>query len=204
MIVIIAKNFCPIFALVILNYLIIYHLRLEVPHWVKFVVDFILSVAALSSINIFITITSHNTVEWAGTFFSNIIIFIVIENLYSEKISRIAMRTQSMTRHELMRYKYEALKAQFDPHFLFNSLNILYSFIPVNPEKSQQYVLKLAQIYRYILDQGDKSEVTLREEMKFLQSYIDILCIRYKDSFRVEMSNLAPYYERKIIPYTLQ
>lgn len=204
MVVIIGKNFCPIFALVLINYLIVYHFRLSAPHWLKFVVDFVLSVLALSSINLFITFTSHRGVEWAGTFFSDIIILIAIENLHSEKVSRMALRTQAMTRHELMRYKYEALKAQFDPHFLFNSLNILYSFIPIDPEKSQQYVLKLSAIYRYILDQGDKSEVSLHEEMKFLQSYIDILRIRYKDSFKVEITNVSPYFDEKIIPNTLQ
>lgn len=127
-----------------------------------------------------------------------------MENLYSEKKSKMALRTQAMTRHELMHYKYEALKAQFDPHFLFNSLNILYSFIPVNPVKSQQYVLKLSQIYRYILDKGDKSEVTVREEINFIQSYIEILCIRYNDAFKVDIRNIEPYYDQKIIPFTLQ
>lgn len=204
MVMIMAKNFCPIFTLVVINYFIVYHFHLSTPHWVKFLIDFILSVAALISVDLFITFTSHRPVEWAGTFFSDIIIFIAMENLYSEKKSRMALRTQAMTRHELMRYKYEALKAQFDPHFLFNSLNILYSFIPVNPVKSQQYVLKLSQIYRYILDKGDKSEVTVREEINFIQSYIEILCIRYNDSFKVDIHNIEPYYDRKIIPFTLQ
>lgn len=204
MVISVAKNFCPIFILVIANYLIVYHFTLSVPRWTKFIIDFLCSVGVLVSINLFITFTSHSSVEWAGTLFSDIIIFIAIENLHSEKISKIALRQQALIRHELMRYKYESLKNQFDPHFLFNSLNILYSFIHIDPKMSQQYVLKLSQIYRYILNQYDKNEITLKEELNFLDSYIEILKLRYKDSLNIKINNITPYYECKIISLSLQ
>ncbi|MBT8260546.1 MAG: histidine kinase, partial [Bacteroidia bacterium] len=63
--------------------------------------------------------------------------------------------------------KFDALKNQLDPHFLFNSLNVLSSLIDENPESAQDFTTALSKVYRYVLEQKNKDLVTVDEELKF-------------------------------------
>src|SRR5690606_20896931 len=61
--------------------------------------------------------------------------------------------------------QFESLKNQIDPHFLFNSLNVLSSLIEENPENAQRFTTSLSKIYRYVLEQRDKEVVSVQEEL---------------------------------------
>lgn len=198
-----AINFFPLLFLVCVNYLIVFKLKVT-RHWIKYAIDSILSFIALILLNLSFILISGMPVEWAGTVFSNVLILVFIESLYYEKVSRDMVEQQALAKQEILRYQFEALKAQVDPHFLFNSLNILYSIIPPQEDKTRDYVLNLSRIYRYTLNQSDKTEVTLKEELSFLESYMDIMRIRYNNNFNVEIKGIESYEERLIIPYTLQ
>lgn len=197
-------NFVPILFLVVVNYLVIYRYPIRVVNWMKFLLDMAIAMTALAVLNTIFKLTTGENVEYAGTVFSNLLIIVGFESLYYEKKSRLAMMQQALSQQEILRYQYEALKAQVNPHFLFNSLNILYSFISVDTERSKEYVLHLSRIYRYILSQADRMEVSVGEELTFLHSYTDILAIRFNELFKVEISNTEPYREQRLIPYTLQ
>src|SRR6056297_198173 len=96
-----------------------------------------------------------------------------------------------------------ALKNQIDPHFLFNSLNSLTSLIREN-KPATQFVNKLSHMYRYILQSGDSDMVTLKEELKFLESYTYLMQTRYRDRFTIDI-NIEPHYlEQEIPPLALQ
>ncbi len=107
---------------------------------------------------------------------------------------------------EILRVKYQQLRAQVNPHFLFNSLNILISLINSNPNKATEFTKKLASIYRYLLS-NDKQEVVLfSEELKFTQQYAQILNIRYGEGIKI---NIPPITDvaitsMRIIPTALQ
>ena len=60
--------------------------------------------------------------------------------------------------------QFESLKNQIDPHFLFNSLNVLSSLIEENPDNAQKFTTSLSKIYRYVLEQKDKELVSVAEE----------------------------------------
>ena len=79
--------------------------------------------------------------------------------------------------------KYNALESKLDPHFLFNSLNILNGIIAEN-KNGQLYVEQLANIYRYIL--GNKKIIELKEELEFTKSYVYLMQIRYNQNIKVE------------------
>ncbi|UWX55222.1 histidine kinase [Maribacter litopenaei] len=79
-----------------------------------------------------------------------------------------------------------ALKNQIDPHFLFNSLNSLTSLIRDN-KPATQFVNKLSHMYRYILQSGDSNLVTVREELKYLESYAYLIETRYRDRFKLNI-----------------
>lgn len=79
----------------------------------------------------------------------------------------------------------KVLQAQVDPHFLFNSLNILDILIPVNPEKAQQFTKKLAALYRYMIRHKDEDVVSLLDEWEFCKDYLFLIKQRFNGLFPV-------------------
>lgn len=96
-----------------------------------------------------------------------------------------------------------ALKNQIDPHFLFNSLNSLTSLIRDN-EPATQFVKKLSYMYRYILQSGDSDLVSVKDELKFLESYTYLMSTRYRDRFAIDIQIEEPYLSMEIPPLALQ
>jgi sensor histidine kinase YesM len=98
----------------------------------------------------------------------------------------------------------QALKAQINPHFLFNTLNTIAALIPVDPEKAETTVHDLADLFRYTLDTVERQFVPLSEELHFLDRYLSIERVRFGDRLRVER-NIAPESKKaKIPPLILQ
>ena len=83
--------------------------------------------------------------------------------------------------------KFESLKNQLDPHFLFNSLNVLSSLIEENPENAQKFTTSLSKIYRYVLEQRDKELVSVDEELRFAKTYMNLLKMRFENSITFEL-----------------
>ncbi|WP_299211454.1 2TM domain-containing protein [uncultured Aquimarina sp.] len=100
--------------------------------------------------------------------------------------------------------KFAALKNQLDPHFLFNSLNVLTSLIDENPRMAQKFTTSLSKVYRYVLEQKDKELVTIDEELKFAKTYMTLLKLRFEDSIIFEMPESASNPEAKVVPLSLQ
>ncbi|MFC3159978.1 Histidine kinase [Chryseobacterium arachidis] len=100
--------------------------------------------------------------------------------------------------------QFESLKNQLDPHFLFNSLNVLSSLIDENPKQAQKFTASMSKIYRYVLEQKDKELVTVEDELEFAKTYCDLLKTRFEDSvdfiFDVEKEDLR----RFVVPLSLQ
>jgi two-component system, LytTR family, sensor kinase len=100
--------------------------------------------------------------------------------------------------------KFDALKNQLDPHFLFNSLNVLTSLIEENPINAQKFTTSLSKVYRYVLEQKDKELVTVDEELQFAKTYMSLLKMRFEDSIIFEMPDKASNPESKVVPLSLQ
>jgi len=98
----------------------------------------------------------------------------------------------------------DTLKSQISPHFLFNSLNALSSLIHTDEEKAVRFVDELAIIFRYVLNNKDKELVPLRAEIDFLNAYLYLLKIRFRDNLQVQMRIPAQYLTASIPPLTLQ
>lgn len=89
-------------------------------------------------------------------------------------------------RNENLTSKYESLKSQLDPHFLFNSLNVLTNLVYADADKSARFIKQLSEVYRYVLEVRNKELVPLEEELKFVESYLYLQQIRFGDKLRVE------------------
>jgi hypothetical protein len=100
--------------------------------------------------------------------------------------------------------QFDALKNQLDPHFLFNSLNVLTSLIDENPENAQKFTTALSKIYRYVLEQKNKELVNIEEELKFARIYVSLLKMRFEESIIFEMPEKVTNAEAKVIPLSLQ
>lgn len=100
--------------------------------------------------------------------------------------------------------KFESLKNQIDPHFLFNSLNVLSSLIEENPENAQQFTTSLSKIYRYVLEQKDKELVTVSEELAFAKTYMRLLKMRFENSITFELPTDYENSDAKVVPLSLQ
>lgn len=100
--------------------------------------------------------------------------------------------------------KFESLKNQIDPHFLFNSLNVLSSLIEENPENAQRFTTSLSKIYRYVLEQKDKELVTVSEELAFAKTYMNLLKMRFENSITFELPDHFDNSEAKVVPLSLQ
>ncbi len=100
--------------------------------------------------------------------------------------------------------KFESLKNQIDPHFLFNSLNVLSSLIEENPESAQKFTTSLSKIYRYVLEQKDKELVSVQEELDFAKTYMNLLKMRFENSISFSLPENYENNEAKVVPLSLQ
>jgi sensor histidine kinase YesM len=117
---------------------------------------------------------------------------------------RNELAAQREKRH-LAEYRYMALKNQVNPHFLFNSLNILDSIVQDGDQDgASRYIHKLAGIYRYMLQHDGEKLVRLDEEIKFVTMYYELLKIRFPEGFSVEQDIRPEDRMRMIVPCTLQ
>lgn len=102
-------------------------------------------------------------------------------------------------------YRYFKLKHQVNPHFLFNSLNILDCLVcEEKTEQASTYIHKLAGLYRYMLKTEEEKLVTLEEELNFASQYYDLLKVRFPEGLRMEVSVPEELKSRYVIPCALQ
>lgn len=100
--------------------------------------------------------------------------------------------------------KFDALKNQLDPHFLFNSLNVLTSLIDEDPHQAQKFTTSLSKVYRYVLEQKNKDLVSVDEELQFARTYVKLLKMRFEDSIILDIPEKSINPEAKIVPLSLQ
>lgn len=115
---------------------------------------------------------------------------------------RIVAINEERLKQEAIQLRYDALKGQVNPHFLFNSLSVLSSLIDTDQLKAKQFIQQFSDIYRYVLDQKDKELVALDDEIRFVKSYINLHRMRHGESLRVSIAidDSSGY----IVPLSLQ
>ncbi|MBL0743870.1 sensor histidine kinase [Chryseolinea lacunae] len=98
--------------------------------------------------------------------------------------------------------KYESLKNQVNPHFLFNSFNALTNLVYDDQDKAVKFIKQLSEVYRYVLDTRDKEVVNLADERKFLDAYLFLQQIRFGEKLKMDV-RLADV-ESMVAPLVLQ
>lgn len=80
------------------------------------------------------------------------------------------------------------LRNQLNPHFLFNTLNNIYSLIALSPEKAQQAIMDLSKLLRYVLYDNSPEFVPLQKEMEFVRNYVELMRLRLTDNTEIKIS----------------
>ena len=97
------------------------------------------------------------------------------------------------------------LKKQLNPHFLFNSLNILDCLVNEGENgQASEYIRKLAGVYRYMIREESETKTPLREELAFVGQYIDLLKVRFGDALQVKTEVGEELMTRHILPCSIQ
>ena len=115
---------------------------------------------------------------------------------------KISANKEEQLKRESITLQYEALKNQVNPHFLFNSLNVLTSLIEKDKDASVNYVKQLSEVMRYVLEQTTSELVTIATELKFIDSFVYLLKIRFGENFRLTLDVSDKSF--LIVPVALQ
>ncbi len=132
---------------------------------------------------------------------------IVVSLLVANETFRYTLNLYKQASHlseESNKARFIALQNQLNPHFLFNSLNTLVSEIEYNPKNAVAFTTHLSDVYRYILLVQDKTLVSLKDEMEFLESFLFLHQVRLGDCIHRDIIFNDELYERKLPPLTLQ
>lgn len=126
-----------------------------------------------------------------GTYTSTIVITLIISMFMTGRSFLVNWRQAAVdaeaSKRETIHAKYESLKNQVNPHFLFNSLNALTNLVYEDQDKAALFIKQLSEVYRYVLDTRDKEVVALDDELKFLESYLFLQKIRFGNNLAVEI-----------------
>lgn len=142
--------------------------------------------------------------KFALAMLTNTPILLVFELIYYFQSEQKAIADSEKAKREVLLFQHETLRAQINPHFLFNSLNVLSSLIYINSNNANKFTKALAKTYRYVLSLNRQQEVSVSEELNALDSYIFLMQMRFENSFTFSINKTAPCEENKIIPLTLQ
>lgn len=125
----------------------------------------------------------------------------VISRIYNmaRREEEMNMRYEKL-KNESLQSQINALNNQINPHFFFNALNALHSFIvEEDKEKSLEYLSNLSNVFRYILQSGKKDMVSLSEEFAFLETFRFMLSVKYEQRLRFDV-RVDKMYERYRLP----
>jgi hypothetical protein len=128
------------------------------------------------------------------------LIFTAIGFFYAWKQSFIRAEKLKV---EMMAYKYESLRNQINPHFLFNSLNVLSDLVYDDQAMAVKFIRQMSDLFRYVLDSRDKELVPLADELAFIQSYTFMLKTRFEEKLTIDI-DVQPRPDDYLVPMTLQ
>ncbi|MBN2519807.1 MAG: sensor histidine kinase [Bacteroidales bacterium] len=137
-------------------------------------------VLKLTGQDLFITVLVHTLM----IFSLDMIVISLFYSTYLTKYWKKAIEANEELKRENLLAKYEALKNQVNPHFLFNSLNTLSGVVEQKPELATDFIKKLSDIYRYVLEQSDIELVSIHDEMRFVEDYIFLSKMRFGEALK--------------------
>jgi sensor histidine kinase YesM len=131
-----------------------------------------------------------------------IIISIFISRSWLMEWKRAAIEAEQLKSHKLAS-QYQSLKDQLNPHFLFNSLNVLSHLVYEDADKSAAFIQQLSKIYRYVLEVQHEELVSLEDELAFARNYLNLQKIRFGEGLLFEIEDME-VKNQMVPPLSLQ
>ncbi|MGL4806284.1 MAG: sensor histidine kinase [Bacteroidales bacterium] len=139
-----------------------------------------------------------------GCLLFNTIVIVITDIFFYLRLTQKKNLAIEIGKKNKARLQYNKLKHQLNPHFLFNSLNVLDYLVHTDTERASIFIKKLASNYRYLLNNEEQELVFLHNEIKFAQSYFDLMKERFDKGLEIKMDIPAYLYEYMIVPCGLQ
>lgn len=153
---------------------------------------------------------ANSDLGYTRNFFIEVILDYVFSCIAIVLVAEYAIRLREKAEKaaeeaNLAHFKYLSLKQQVNPHFLFNSLNILDCMIQANSNReASEYTHRLADVYRYMIRSEDEPVVRLREEMEFVSRYMDLQKLRFSGGVDIEIDIPEEDMSRHVVPCSVQ
>ncbi|MCF8378432.1 MAG: histidine kinase [Bacteroidales bacterium] len=180
--------------------------------FLQFIATIVIAVIISLAVTLFANWISPYTEEFSVVLLYNALIYCVVNLLIMSVLegwsyfieSRQAKQEAKNLQEELTQVKFEVLKSQINPHFMFNSLNVLSGLISSDVKKAQQFIDEFSQIYRYVLETIEQPVATLGKELDFMRSYLFLQQIRYGDTLMFSVRIPSELLTKVLPPLSLQ
>jgi hypothetical protein len=170
------------------------------------------SVLAVAVMNVLANWIFMNQIEFDFSTFLNfsiqaVIITLFISLVFTARMFFLSWRDLAV-RHEKLKTeaiasRFSALKNQVNPHFLFNSLNVLTNLVYKDPDQSAEFIQNLSDVYRFVLDSQDKETVPLKDELSFVESFTYLQKMRFGEHLKVQV-DLPDHQHISVPPLSIQ
>jgi len=151
-----------------------------------------------------INIHSNYTLAFIKLALASLVILSIQATLASLAEKEDILLANAELQNENLRTRFEVLKQQVNPHFLFNALSTLRIMIREKDDRAEPFILKLSDLYRQLLGKNTSQTVTLDEELEFLRSYIYMLQARFESLLHIDIDIWPDSLTRKIPAFSLQ
>ena len=145
--------------------------------------------------------------KWGRSIFPNIISYVFIIGIscsYRIIIDHLKLQKDNKEKEtENLKTELSFLRSQISPHFMFNVLNNLVSLARKKSDKMESALLQLSSLLRYMLYEGNQDRISLSQEVKYLQGYIDLQKLRFGDDVAIEFNVKGEVDDFKLEPMLL-
>ncbi len=152
------------------------------------------------------------TIFYKTWWFRTITILLIIATIFlfyrfrmnkQKQILNLETKAESLEKEKTL-VQYESLKQHLNPHFLFNSLTSLRSLIKTDAKTATSFLDGMSKVYRYVLKSGEQELVRLQDELDFVETFVKLQKIRFKEGLDVHINVPDSFFNKYIAPVTLQ
>ncbi|MGD1841977.1 MAG: sensor histidine kinase [Thermonemataceae bacterium] len=133
-----------------------------------------------------------------------LLLMVIIYSLLQNHKARVYSLELEQLKSENLRAQLSFLRQQINPHFFFNSLNILKSMVEVGDQQAPEVIMKLSEFYRSALQYNDGNKVMLKKELQIMEAYAYTLKVRFEEGLQVKQAIQDTALNTYIPPFTLQ
>ncbi len=139
-----------------------------------------------------------------ASYFVTFFFLSIYEGIFLYQQNQRNLLKQETLKQEHIKSELQGLRNQVNPHFLFNSMNTLMNIIHEDKDLATSFLKKLSDVYRYILEKREHHLITLKEELKFIESYVFLQKERFKNNLNVHIEISDYHLEKYLLPLSLQ